>query len=70
MAILKQITVEIDAATLAEAQAATGKGVTETVREALERLARIAATQRLMSLKGKLVPALGWEELRGKADDQ
>ena len=67
---LRKITVEVSADALRSAQELTGKGVTETVREALARMAHERASQRLLALKGKVKFALSWEELRGKYDDE
>lgn len=66
MSRLRRITVEIDEQTLARAQAATQAGVSATVREALERLVRIAAAQTLIRERPHLSPSLPWEALRGK----
>jgi hypothetical protein len=54
MAGLRKITVEVPERDLAEAQAYTGKGVTETVREALQRMRSARAQQRAIELRGKV----------------
>lgn len=54
MSDLRKITVEVSDEDLKEAQAFTGKGVTETVREALRKLRSIRAQQRAMELRGKV----------------
>lgn len=54
MSGLRKITVEVPELDLKEAQAFTGKGVTETVREALRRMRSIRAQQRAMELRGKV----------------
>lgn len=67
---LRKITVEVSPEALAAAQELTGKGVSETVREALARLAHERASQRLLALRGKVKFALSWQELAGKYDDE
>lgn len=67
---LRKITVEVSPDTLRAAQELTGKGVSETVREALARLAHERASKRLLALRGKMKFALSWEELAGKNDDE
>jgi Arc/MetJ-type ribon-helix-helix transcriptional regulator len=69
MGALKKITVEVSSDALAAAQELTGKGVSETVREALARLAHERASQRLRALRGEVRFALSWQELAGKNDD-
>ena len=66
---LRKITVEVSADALRSAQELTGKGVTETVREALARMAHERASQRLLAARGTLKFALSWEELAGKNDE-
>lgn len=68
MGQMRKITVEVDERTL-QAARAEGAGVAETVREALERQARVRAWQRLTALRGKVKFGLTWQELRGKDDD-
>lgn len=55
---MRKITVSVSKKDLAEAQALTGKGVTETVRECLELLASLQdqKTQRKLSGEGGLQP--------------
>lgn len=48
------MTVNLPADLLAEAEAVTGKGITETLVAGLELLARRRAYARAMALKGKL----------------
>ncbi len=50
---MRKITVEIPAKLLENAQSETGKGITETVREGLERLAATRAQKALLNLEGK-----------------
>jgi len=54
MSEMRKITVFVPAKLLASAQDYTGKGVTETVREGLERLSRARFYERLRALKGKV----------------
>jgi hypothetical protein len=51
---LRKITAFLPTKTLASAQAYTGEGVTETLRIALERLARQSFYDQLRALKGKV----------------
>jgi hypothetical protein len=61
---MRKITVEVPAQDLEEAQALTGKGVTETVRDALRRMRSVRAQQRAIELRGKVKFALSVEDLR------
>jgi hypothetical protein len=54
MGEMRKITVFVPAKLLASAQDYTAKGVTETVREGLERLSRQRFHDRLKALKGKV----------------
>ena len=54
MGEMRKITVFVPAKLLASAQDYTAKGVTETVREGLERLSRQRFYDRLKALKGKV----------------
>jgi len=62
MAAMRKITVEVPEQDLVEAQAFTGKGVTETVREALRRMRSIRAQQRAIALRGKVKFSASVEE--------
>ncbi len=64
MTELKKITVEIPAHDLELAQKFTGKGVTETVRTALRKLASIQAQQELLKLRGTVKLSMNLDELR------
>lgn len=61
---MRKITVEVPVQDLEEAQALTGKGVTETVRDALRRMRSIRAQQRALELQGKVKFSLTLEEMR------
>jgi hypothetical protein len=54
MSEMRKITVFVPVKLLASAQDYTEKGVTETVREGLERLTRARFYERLRALKGKV----------------
>jgi ubiquinone biosynthesis protein UbiJ len=51
---MRKITAFVPAKTLESAQAYTGEGVTETLRIALEKLARASFYEKLKALKGKV----------------
>jgi len=61
---MRKITVEVRQDDLAEAQALTGKGVTETIRDALRRMRSIRAQQRALELRGKVKFSLTVDEMR------
>lgn len=69
MTEMRKITVEVPARTLQIAQSYTGDGVSETVREALETLARRRAMEEFRALRGKVQFADDWRTLRGKDDE-
>ncbi len=54
MGAVRKITTNLPADLVERAQAATGKNLTETLKEGLELVARDRAYARLRSLKGKL----------------
>ena len=54
MGALRKITIEVPADLLDKAQKATGSGVTQTVRSALQVLAASQAYERLRQLRGKV----------------
>lgn len=54
MTEMRKITAFVPAEALAAAQAYTGEGVTETLRIALEKLARESFYKKLKALKGKV----------------
>lgn len=66
MSGLRKITVEVPEEDLKEAQALTGKGVTETVREALRRMRSVRAQQRALELRGKVHFSVVAEEPPGE----
>ena len=54
MTEMRKITAFVPVKTLEAAQAYTGEGVTETLRIALEKLARASFYEKLKALKGKV----------------
>ena len=62
---MRKITVEVRERDLASAQAFTGKGVTETVRAALKKLASIHAQRELMKYRGKVKFSMTVDEMNG-----
>ncbi len=69
MSEMRKITAFLPAETLAAAQAYTGEGVTETLRIALEKLARQSFYERLRALRGKVkFDDFNLEELRRDRD--
>lgn len=60
----QKITVRVPADLLAKAQAATGQGVTATVREGLRMMETRAAYQRLRELRGKVEFSIDLDRLR------
>lgn len=64
MAASQKITVDVPAGLLQRAQAATGEGVTATVREGLRLLAARCAQRELTGLRGKVKFTIDIERLR------
>ena len=64
MSEMRKITVHVPQALLEKAQAFTGEGVTETVREGLKRLASIRAQHELRKLRGTFNFTVDLNELR------
>lgn len=60
----QKITVQVPADLLAKAQAATGQGVTATVREGLRMVATRTAYRRLRELRGKVEFSIDLDRLR------
>jgi len=61
----RKITIHVPQGLLDSAMEETGKGITETVREGLERLARKRAYKGLLALEGKVKFKYTAAELRG-----
>jgi len=64
MEITQKITAHVPSELLRRAQAATGKGVTETVRQGLELVAASNAAASLRKLRGKVRLSINLDELR------
>ena len=64
MSEMRKITAFVPAKTLEAAQAYTGQGITETLRVALEKLARQRAYEQLRALRGKVKFDISLDELR------
>ncbi len=60
----KKITVEVPEELLKDAQANTGKGISETVRRGLKLLAAAKSFQQLRGMKGKIKFSKTIEELK------
>jgi hypothetical protein len=60
----QKITAHIPVNVLREAQAATGKGITETIKMALSQLARAGAYEALRKMRGKVKFSIDLEDLR------
>lgn len=60
----QKITAHIPVNLLHEAQAVTGKGITETLKIALSQLARANAYEDLRKMRGKVKFSIDLEELR------
>lgn len=61
---LKKLTVEVPDSLLKRATAATGKGITPTVRKGLELVAASKAYAQLRNLRGKVKFSIKLSELR------
>jgi hypothetical protein len=64
MSATRKITLQLPAALLDRAQEATGKGVTETLRIALEQLAVSKAYAEFRKMRGKVKLTIDLDELR------
>ncbi len=64
----QKITAHLPANLLHEAQQVTGKGITETLKIALEHLARARAYEELRKMRGKVNLAIDVDELRRDRD--
>jgi hypothetical protein len=64
MSLQRKITVSVPEDLLVSAQKETGAGVTETVREGLEKLASLHAQRELLALRGKVKFSMTWEEMK------
>jgi Arc/MetJ-type ribon-helix-helix transcriptional regulator len=64
MSEMRKITVEVPEELLADAQAYTGEGISETVRAGLRRLAVVQAQQDARKLRGRIRFSLSLDQLR------
>jgi hypothetical protein len=64
MATTQKITIEVPTDLLDEARAATGEGVTATVREGLRILASRRSQREFMKLRGTFKMSINLDELR------
>jgi len=60
----QKITAHIPVSLLREAQSVTGKGITETLKIALNQLARANAYEDLRKMRGKIKFSIDLDELR------
>lgn len=60
----QKVTAHIPVALLKEAQAVTGKGITDTLKIALTQLARANAYEDLRKMRGKVKFSIDLDELR------
>ncbi len=61
---MRKITLQLPAELVERAQACTGKGITETIRLGLERLAVAEAYEGLRKLRGKVHLDINLDDLR------
>ena len=70
MGELRKVTVNLPAELIDGVMEDSGKGLTETIREALEAKRNTAAWHRLRKLRGKIDFGMTWQEARGKFDKE
>jgi len=63
----RRITANIPAGLLAEAMKVTGKGITETLVDGLERVRQLRAYQKAIALRGKVRLDIDLEESRERS---
>jgi Arc/MetJ-type ribon-helix-helix transcriptional regulator len=68
MGEMRKITVEVPESLLEKAQDFTGEGITETIREALRRLASDRAQEEARKLRGKIKFSVDFKALRELED--
>jgi hypothetical protein len=64
MSAARKITVEVPRDLLSKAQRASGKGITQTVRNGLQLLAAAQAYDHLLQSQGKVRFSRSWQELK------
>lgn len=70
MGEMRKITVNLPAELIDGVLADSDKGLTETIREALEKALSAQAWARLRKLRGTADFGITWQEARGKFDDE
>ena len=70
MGELRKITLNLPAELIDGVMADSEKGLTETIREALETMRSAAAWKRLKKLRGTADFGMSWQDARGKFDDE
>jgi len=68
MGDMRKITVSLPAELVQASLHTTGKGITETIRDALAAQNHAWACRRLLELRGKIDLRAEYEEMTGKAD--
>jgi hypothetical protein len=63
---MKKLTIIVPEDLLRRARRATRSGITPTVRQGLEILARQDVYEEMLRLKGKVKLGMSWQELRGE----
>ena len=66
---MRKITAFLPSQLLDAAMASSGEGVTETLRRALRDYSHHAASQRLLTMRGKIRFESDWRDLRGKDEE-
>jgi Arc/MetJ-type ribon-helix-helix transcriptional regulator len=64
METMRKITVEVPEKLLDMAQSETGKGVSDTVRDGLRKLASARAQKELLALRGKVKFSISYEDMK------
>jgi hypothetical protein len=63
---MKKLTIMVPDDLLRRARRATHSGITPTVRQGLELLAKQDVFEQMLKLKGKVKLGMTWQELRGE----
>jgi len=69
MTEMRKITLNLPAELLDTVTDLSGKGITETIRDALEAQVKARAFQAFLDLRGKVDFGASWQALRGKDED-
>lgn len=70
MGATRKITINLPGDLVDGAVHASGRGVTETIRQALREYNHRWACREFLALKGKVKFASSWQELRGKDEER